>query len=511
MPVNSSHSKYDQFVTQWKKCRDVVTGEVAVKAMGETYLPKLSEMEPGEYEAFKARAMFYGAAERTVMGLSGAVFRKPPTLDFPDAILDKLDTIGQEGEPYIALTKEALEEVLIAGRVGLYVDAAVDEGADPFVSIYYAENVVNWRTRLRDGRKVLELVVLKECVDTPDEKDPFKLKPIDQYRVLRLTPENLYVVELWQKQSVESQAQSGANSTTWILKETITPKRIGGNAWDEIPFTFITPCGTDTDVEKSPILDLVGVNLNHYRSSADLEHGRHFTALPTAWVAGFDPTTTKLRIGSSIAWVSGDPQARAGFLEFTGAGLGHLSEGLKHKEEIMAILGARLLEIQKRQAETAEAIQLRQSGEGATLLNIAISVGQGMTKVLKWVAAWYGNAEVDSINLLLNQEFSVLTLDSATLATLMSMVQSNLLSYEMFFDNLKRGEIVPDDRDLEDEEAAIQAGPPVAPLSAVTDQGLPGTPPSGQDPGKSPANALPGDPGKPANPQTKAPIPPAGK
>ncbi len=37
-----------------------------------------------------------------------------------------------------------------------------------------------------------------------------------------------------------------------------------------------------------PLADVMVLNLDHYRLDADYKHGLHFTALPTAWVAGFD-------------------------------------------------------------------------------------------------------------------------------------------------------------------------------------------------------------------------------
>jgi hypothetical protein len=45
-----------------------------------------------------------------------------------------------------------------------------------------------------------------------------------------------------------------------------------------------------------PLADVMVLNLDHYRLDADYKHGLHFTALPTAWVAGFDKPT-RLTIG----------------------------------------------------------------------------------------------------------------------------------------------------------------------------------------------------------------------
>ena len=68
----------------------------------------------------------------------------------------------------------------------------------------------------------------------------------------------------------------------------------------------------------------MAANLDHYRLNVDFKHGMHFTALPTAFVSGFDKSA-ELRIGSTTAWVSETVGTSAGFLEFKGEGLGTCS------------------------------------------------------------------------------------------------------------------------------------------------------------------------------------------
>src|SRR6185436_19411271 len=62
-------------------------------------------------------------------------------------------------------------------------------------------------------------------------------------------------------------------------------------------------------------------------------------------------------------------------------------------ERLMAILGSRLLENQKRVGETAQAIELRQSGENSILSNIATSVSESLTRVLRWAYWWHSFEE----------------------------------------------------------------------------------------------------------------------
>ena len=91
------------------------------------------------------------------------------------------------------------------------------------------------------------------------------------------------------------------------------------------------------------------------------KHGLHFTALPTAWVSGFDKAAT-LRIGSSTAWVSGDAGGDGWVPGVHGQGLTTFERAMDRDERLMAVLGSRMLEDEKRVGETATAIELRQSG-----------------------------------------------------------------------------------------------------------------------------------------------------
>lgn len=462
MPVDSKHPEYRLASPLWMKCRDAYDGEEAIKEKGMAYLPMLDGQESGEYEAYKARAMFYGATGRTVQGLSGMVVRKQPEIEAPAKVQELLKTFGYDGEAFLPFAQQVINEVLALGRVGLLVDMpaglAVGSVATPYCVMYRAENIINWRVSKINGERRLALVVLLE----PTEEaagDTYEVAIKTRYRVLKLVTgdggKNEYQQEVWEKRVVGS---GNAAREEWMLIESIIPQRAGGKRLDFIPFTFINPSTTSERVERSPLLPLVNVNLSHYRTSADLEHGRHFTALPTAWVVGFSDKSV-FRIGSSVAWVSEDSTAKAGFLEFTGAGLGHLSSAMKDKENLMAILGARLLEEQKRDAEAAAAIRLRQAGEKSALASIAAQASEAFSKALQWFE-WFVGGNIDpKTKVLFNQDYDVSTIDPQLLVALLSAVQSGSMSWDSYFYNAKRGELYPEGRTAEEELELIGTNP----------------------------------------------------
>lgn len=462
---DTRHKDYMRFYDQWVACRDCVEGELAVKGAGVKYLPQLEGQSQQDYQSYRMRASFYAAADRTVKALSGSVMRKPAEVKWVESEAILLKTIGASGEPLDLLAKETLEEMLTTGRCGLYVDAP-PEDADgvPYVAVYYAENITNWRWgRDSAGRKALQTVVLKEEVNEPDPSDDFKEVSVTQYRRLLLKG-GVYAVEVWRSR-IRKGVNGGGDELEWYLYQEITPARRGGKTFNYIPFLIAGGTGLNGKLEKPPILDLVMVNLSHYRNSADLEHGLHFTALPTAWAAGFDSNGAMMKIGSQTAWVSEAPNAKAGYLEFTGAGLRAIEDRLLGKQQYMAILGARLLEDQKRDGEAADTVRLRHSSEHSVLSNVAQNCSIALTQTLRWVADWLGKAPADpaDIEVELNTDFNTIGLDSMLLSALLTAVQAGYLSWDTFIYNVKRGELLPDGRTPDEERELIALNPQPAP------------------------------------------------
>ena len=292
------------------------------------------------------------------------------------------------------------------------------------MSLYSAEQIINWRVERVNGRNVPVMIVLMEQVAETEHTSPrpspqsgegasassrrrlqdeFELALQQQIRVLKLVPQEdgdqgrrgsrpyQYVVEIWrEKEALRTARATGRRKKIeWELVETKTPLRLG-KPLPLIPFVFHGPRHSRPDVDRPPLQDIIAVNLDHYRLDADYKHGMHYTALPTAWVSGFDKSAT-LRIGSSTAWCSETVGATAGYLEFTGQGLTTFERAMDRDERLMALLGSRLLEDQKKVGETAEAIRLRQSGEESVLSGIATSVSESLTQVLHWVYWWHSH------------------------------------------------------------------------------------------------------------------------
>jgi hypothetical protein len=443
MPINTNHPRVDAFLPIWKKCRDCVAGEEAIKAEGTTYLPKTHESQSDSaYKAYKARAAFWDFTDRAVQGLSGATVRKDPAIEMPGG----LETLVTKDE-----ISAGVLELLVAGRIGLLVDMPPD-GGEPYLVQYRAEQIINWRLSL-DG--ILLWVVLQEHTWEPKEDDPFELVMVVRYRLLHFD-DGRYA------QTVYIEEEDNKGGKEYKPEEIIVPLS-NGQPLESIPFFVCGPKGLGWEVGKPPILGLANANLRHYRLDADHAHNLHLGSLATPWLSGFTKKEIlenkkagiSFELGSGKAWTL--PQgAQAGMMETTGSGLDAQQQEKDAAEKRMAVLGARIIEGQRVGVEAAETARIRQAGEVSVLASIATSVGKAFTAAAKFAAEWT-KRDPEKVSIEMNQDFVSAKLTPAEAEWALKALMAAKISYETFWYILQTGEIVPENVDAETEQEKIDS------------------------------------------------------
>lgn len=458
--VDTKHSQYVALSDRWARCRDSAEGEDAIKRRGTKYLPPLDshkkEAATGgispRYEEYKLRALYYNAVGRTVTGLSGAIFQKAPALDINKVIEEHVKDVTLTDQPVDIFAMMATREYLTTGRFGILVDMSTELATTPrpYWVLYSAENIINWKFKNLGGDKELSLVVLRETVEEQNEDDEFDITPREQYRVLRLSDDGIYTQQLYTKQSTGPNLLGVSASNEFEPQEILIPTRKGA------PLNFI-PFSLPWEVSLPPLLDLASVNLSHYRGSADLKHGLHFTALPTPWVSGVTDTSGPLSIGSGVAW-SLEKEGKAGMLEFSGQGLGAIREDMIEMQKMMATLGARLLEEAPRYSETATGVSMRHGSDYASLRMIAQIVEAQVSYALK-IHTWWLTSEPLVTNvpdkIELNKVFFESSVTADELRALLMALQESGISFKTFYERLANTGWTREGVDSEEELADI--------------------------------------------------------
>ena len=447
---DSEHPQYREYLDLWEKCRDCYKGEESIKQKNQKYLPFLSMQESSEYQNYKNRAIFLNVMRRTIHGLVGASLRKTPIIKVPSKMESYLDDMDLHGMSFHELMQKLLTELLVTGRVCVVVDRL--ENSRCYSTCYSAESNINWRYE----KNIPIMSVFAEEIDISG--DGFSHELSQQYRVYDFDEDgNLRVRVAMEKLPEEGDELNDDESehSFEIIHEVFPSFR--GESLRELPVFAFNSVGLGMDsIAPPPLIDLANISLSHYRTSADLENGRHFTSLPQAWITGADSEDFRngLHVGGSRAWILPNENTRLGYLEFSGQGLGSLENALREKEAMMAIVGARLLE-SKKGVESAETSRIRQNIETSVLSHIAVTLQNGLRKILKYMARWEGLNE-NEVHLELNMDFVDVRIPHQEIIALVQAYQMGGISMDTLLYNLKQGEVIPNDVSINDEREKIE-------------------------------------------------------
>lgn len=481
MPQNSRHPSYLFYQPQWQRCHDAMAGTDAVKGAGEVYLPRPSGMAPRDYQAYKARPAWFGASARVQQGLKGLIFREPPEITIPARLAEDIKDVTRTGIGLETFSDHAVGQHLETGRIGILIDLPQEEQTANLVRpqwrLYRAGQIINWwQGRTATGGVGYVRVVLEEEVDSLDPvypHDTYRHADLLQWREL-VIEDGVYIVRLWRRPS--------GSSTEFVLVDEHVPLR-RGTPLDFLPFDVQNADTSDAILSPPPLLDVVDINLSHYRTSADYEHELHMTSLSTLWITGWDYTEKDISVGGLTALIIPEAEARVGYAEVTGHGLQAKLDKLKADEARMAVLGARLLEPQQRIVEAAETHQLRQNAETSIMEAYADAVSGLLTKALRWHAWWAGVTEKqndETISLTLNTDFLPTKVDAQTLTALVSAWQAGALTQEDLYENLRQGSLLAPGVLFEEWQAKLAEQGALAllagPLAGMNAQNGPGEP-----------------------------------
>ena len=432
MPINTKYAGYEEEIKKVTRVRDFDEGSDAVKAKGEKYQPKLSGQSKDEYEAYVARTYLIPAVAPATTAISGSVTRKEPVFNPVGAEYLKDDFNGENGsvDEFIS---GMVKELLHAGGVGYLVE--FEDNA--ITKTYTRESIIN---------PTKDYIVLTQSYIQQDPKDKYIQNEMTEYLELMLDTEGNYVQNVWREE--------GKNL---VIVDTITPTN-RGEALKYIPFVY---AGNGTIKDSDPmLLHLANINWMHYLRSAGEGHGLHWCTLPTGFVFGDlrDDKGKKqgITVGPGRFNHIDDNEARAEFLEFTGAGMGAVATNLNSLKSDMASVGAAMLTDESGGVKAAETARIDASSETATLSVIANIVDSTMDQLLTIIADWGGFSKPEFEA---NRDFIDLKLNPQELLAYLQVVNAGKMSLSSFLNLLVKGELLPKGITAKDEEGRIETGP----------------------------------------------------
>ena len=469
------HPEYSKWSQRWKLIRTVVEGKEALYLAGEDYLPRPIGRDDTDYDSYSKRAPLYAVTSKTVEGLLGGIFRKKPVAVLPPELSYLEDNADGRGTPLKDLAKIVAKDDIEIGRFGLlveypkakYSNRAEELKGNPraFIKPYTAESILDWGTRIINSEEILDYIKIQEQYLASEEGTTRTYLP--QCRVLRLTAGGIYQQEIYRHKEfeVDDVAAGTLGSSSHPVKkkikrevkiETITPLLPDSKPLTYIPFTFVGATSLNWSVDKPPIYDLAALNLSHYQLGADLAEALYVAGQPILTITGLDEQFIEehrgeIRIGIKEALLLPD-DAKVDFATWKAESNGLLKQQAALEKQMLS-LGARISQDNANTgSESIESTKMRVSGDANLLANIATNVSSALDRCLRWAGAWMGVAESTTITYSLNKDYNAGAISPAAMKELRETWLAGLLPKTVVFDQLRKGEVIPEsftDEELE--------------------------------------------------------------
>ncbi|MCQ2081597.1 MAG: DUF4055 domain-containing protein [Lachnospiraceae bacterium] len=442
------HPEYRKRKAQWKLIRDCVEGGDAIKAAGETYLPRAIGMTDERYKSYISRPAFVNYVDQTLEGTHGMIFRRAPVATIPEKLVEFMENVNREGDNMYQFASDTVYDIMQTNFGGYLVDyppasdnlnvaGAEKLGVRPYVTFYKAENIINWRFELIKGTKVPTMIVLREQVEMNVKDNPFAHTLAYQYRVL-LIEDGIYKQRLYKPDTEK----------TFIEYE--IPIKVNHGKIHYIPFVF-APGNTP---DKPMLKDIADVNISHFKKTADYENGVHLTTIPTGVVTGEEPEVDKnkniqpIYLGADNFLMFPNENAKVFTLCYAGEGLTHVETALDKSELQMVVLGSRIITPEKGISETAESANIHRAGENAKLATFAHNMSNCLAKVLGIVAEFMGVKAVCKYEL--NTDYETQGFDANALNAMVNLFSIGKVPLIVLYRMMMRGELIDPNMSYED-------------------------------------------------------------
>lgn len=450
--MGTVHAQYVKKQYIWTYIQDALDGESAIKRANTRYLPMptaMALMPPVQvqhpidqvswnapyahnnkaYEAYLQRARYPMIVGHTVRSLVGIAMRKDPTIKLPSNLkyLEKA---------LITAYRKLVAHSLSFGRCWLVVD--VTPRNEFKISLYKALSGVDW--------KECEYVVLRQRTKEHEMFD-------DEYDYIRLSLNG----KPGEVGTVYSVQKSKGDTDKWESAETTIPK-MQGKSLNRLPVVCCGSIDLDWDTDPIPMEGIASCALQLYMKNADLSQAEFMSCNPILVLTGVEKDQAPTAIGSTVMLTLPNPEATAKYVEPTGSSLTHMLASMDKLYEEAAQYGAQLLGASKSQVESGEALRLRQSASGATLLSVMQLATEAMNEALKIILEWSGSTGTAEFTH--ESDLSELELDSAELRELTQAWMAGALSFDSYYKRLQKGGLVDETRTPEEERALIEQEAP---------------------------------------------------
>ena len=421
----------------WSVMAAVTRGTNYLRDMSETYLPQEPREDDDAYQTRVDRSVLSPYTSRLIETAAGAILRKPIHIEGDPYWLELAQNIDGLGSNINEYARRALVSSLTYGHSAILVDypAATEArnlaeeramGRRPYFVHVDAPQIWGWRKEPGTNR-LLQVRIHDYDVRPLNE---FGEEQVEEMRVIYPGRYDLYT----------------------LGQELVEFTATGGYSLDEIPLVPIYSNRRGLLVSQPPLLDIANINITHYQRQADLIHALHIAAMPTLVLEGWDDTTGSATMGVNYA-IAMQPGNKAYYVQADATSFDAQMAELESLASQMSTLGVTKLFGQKFVAESAEAKRIDQAQSNSVLSIISQELESALNQAFEFAAQYVG---IEAPEITIDRDFDYYRLIGQDVAVLTQLNEMGKISDAMLLEILRRGEVLPDNINIEDEAEAAE-------------------------------------------------------
>lgn len=464
---------------------DLLSGTRRMWDQSHIYIRKWHDESQETYDLRRKMEILFEGLARTLNAATGMLFAVPPAITWQgeDTMIEdhwtNIDNSGTSGEIFM---KRFASAALSDGLAALLVDHTptpidpatqqpIDVRADnegvlglrPTWAIYHRAQIINWRTAVVNGQRLLTLVVLKE--EGEEESGLFGTRCVTRYRVLRMV--DGYACWTLYKQVKAEASTPGA----FVVDGSGYFRNKYGENLQEIPFAIAYTGDTRAPLTATiPLLGVAWANLAHWQIGTDMRFYRHLCAFPQPTVVGTiaqEPgvdasgnatqITGTVRVGPMVV-IHLETGGEFKWTELTGTSITSLQNGANEKMDAMSKLGFSFLTRDTSAGvESAEAKRLDATAENSSLATSAQGIEDAVNKAFE-LHTWYLGLTPDQSPVCrVSRDYDSTALDARTMLVYVQAVAQAGLPVRLLLEAWMAGGRLPPDADLDAIEMEMMA------------------------------------------------------
>jgi hypothetical protein len=415
------------------------------------YLPQDPGEYRDEYDLRLNRATYTPIFRDAIRGYAGLLGRFQ-LIDPPRTLLEAEFDVDRQGSSIYTFGNHCDELALRDGGVYIVVDMLPSSGANnyrdqagdgrrPYLIRVQRRDLINWSTSFKDGREIVDFVVVRQVKATPPSRGNFGVELEPVYYLMRPGETTEYRLEF--------------KDGRWRNKKGATVKTTA----KEVPISWYGSSASKFGQGGVPMSGLAELSIQHYQMRSDLVELLHKCAMPVpvrkGAPVGPDGRVKRLMLGSNTG-VDIPETGDFKFEEPTGTSLERHQAEISHLEDLMDRSSLNFL--YGTNSRTATEASLRSSQVSSQVSGLVRNKAAAFRHVM-FLWAHYSGEEASlrrESGIAINDALINRPIDPSGMAQLLNLHKSKVLSRRTVLDELVRGGVLDPDLSIDDELRRVE-------------------------------------------------------